>query len=155
MHGSAIALLHFQTENKRVINLKKKKNKPSQEIQPPKLQLLISPLYSERASRGLLQMSLKLMDLLWIYIRNTQDTTHCTVGLSLPYAKNYIQWHSNRANSLYVSPHYLLSSPFCRQQEDATTPSRSGLMFLPSASPTLVLFSLGQNPPSPFCFTFY
>lgn len=74
----------------RVINLKKKNN-PSQEIQPPKIQLLISSLCSERASRGLLQMSLKLMDLLWIYIRNTQDMTHCTVGLSLPYAKKYIQ----------------------------------------------------------------
>lgn len=65
MHGSAIAPLHFQTEN---TSHKSQKKKVCQEIQHPKLQLLIPPLCSEKSQLFLTADVTKLMDLLWMYI---------------------------------------------------------------------------------------
>lgn len=66
MHGSAIAPLHFQTEN--TSHKSQKKKKVCQEIQHPKLQLLIPPLCSEKSQLFLTADVTKLMDLLWMYI---------------------------------------------------------------------------------------
>lgn len=61
-------LLHYIFKQRiRVINLKKKK-KVCQEIQHPKLQLLIPPLCSEKSQLFLTADVTKLMDLLWMYI---------------------------------------------------------------------------------------
>lgn len=66
MHGSAIAPLHFQTEN--TSHKSQKKKKVCQEIQHPKLQLLIPPLCSEKSQLFLTADVTKLiaLDVHWI-----------------------------------------------------------------------------------------
>lgn len=150
MHGSAIAPLHSQTENKRAINLKKKEYAKQFSIWSYSCSFLLS-VQEEPA--------LAYCSCFWrrrCCSRFTLDTLMMwptgALETLFPHREKYSHWHSSRTGRLF-SPHQKVSSlkhPCKQQQEkEAITPPRSGLMFLPSASPTLILLSLGPNPPKP------
>lgn len=76
---------------------------------------------------------------------NTQDVIRHSAGPSLPHGDKCSQYRSSRTGKLYSPTPGSSVKSLCRQQQEkeAITQPRSGLMFLPPASP---------YPPNSFCF---